>query len=76
MTGIWNDEILALLGVARPNASYDCLDVGDCGSSRQGEGEGEGFVDHILTGLVTLPRGGRPKSMNVDAYAALAETRV
>ncbi|KAI4198088.1 MAG: hypothetical protein LQ350_005529 [Teloschistes chrysophthalmus] len=76
VTGIWNDEILALLGVARPNASYDCLDVGDCGSSRQGEGEGEGFVDHILTGLVTLPRGGRPKSMNVDAYAALAETRV
>ncbi|KAL9579622.1 MAG: hypothetical protein Q9203_006615 [Teloschistes exilis] len=71
VTGIWNDEILSLLGNARPNASYDCLDVGDCGNR-----QGEGFVDHILTGLVTLPRGGRPKSMNVDAYAALAETRV
>ncbi|KAI4239433.1 MAG: hypothetical protein LQ352_007796 [Teloschistes flavicans] len=72
VTGIWNDEILSLLRAARPNTSYDCLDVGDYGTGRQGDG----FADHILTGLVTLPRGGRPKSMNVDAYAALAEVRV
>lgn len=71
VTGIWNDEILSLLKVARPNAEYDCLAVADCG-----ERHGDGFVDHLLGGLVPLPRGGRPKSMNVDAYAALAEARM
>lgn len=72
VTGIWNNEIIALLQASRPNAEYDCLDVGDCG----GERHGDGFADHILGGLVPLPRGGRPKSMNVDAYAALAEARM
>lgn len=71
VTGIWNDEILSLLRTARPKASYDCLDATD-----GGERHGDGFVDHILGGLVPLPRGGRPKSMNVDAYSALAEARI
>lgn len=71
VTGIWNDEILSLLYAARPNAEYEGLDFADCSGKR-----GEGFVDHILGGLVPLPRGGRPKSMNVDAYAALAEARI
>lgn len=71
VTGVWNDEILALLKVARPNAQYDCLDVGNDRQRRR-----DGFVDHLLGGLVPLPRGGRPKSMNVDAYTALAEARM
>ncbi|KAL8703844.1 MAG: hypothetical protein Q9201_002994 [Fulgogasparrea decipioides] len=71
VTGIWNDEILALLRTARPNASYDSLDVSDCGQRH-----GDGFTDHILGGLAPLPRGGRPKSMNVGAYGALAEARI
>ncbi|KAL8686488.1 MAG: hypothetical protein Q9218_007072 [Villophora microphyllina] len=66
VTGIWNDEILSLLRAARPNASYHCLDIG---------GDEQGFGANILSGLMTLPRGGRPKSMNVDAYAALAQER-
>ncbi|KAL8804297.1 MAG: hypothetical protein Q9182_002662 [Xanthomendoza sp. 2 TL-2023] len=70
VTGIWNDEILSLLRAARPDAEYEGLDFTDCSGRR-----GEGFVDHILGGLVPLPRGGRPRSMNVDAYAALAEAR-
>ncbi|KAL9597026.1 MAG: hypothetical protein Q9219_005401 [cf. Caloplaca sp. 3 TL-2023] len=71
VTGIWNHEILALLKGARPEAEYECLDVGDCAARNR-----SGFVDHILGGLVPLPKGGRPKSMNVDAYAALAQARV
>ncbi|KAL8647637.1 MAG: hypothetical protein Q9226_006352 [Calogaya cf. arnoldii] len=71
VTGIWNDDILSLLRAARPNAEYEGLDFADCSGKRA-----NGFVDHILGGLVPLPRGGRPKSMNVDAYAALAEARI
>ncbi|KAL8724839.1 MAG: hypothetical protein Q9166_007719 [cf. Caloplaca sp. 2 TL-2023] len=71
VTGIWNDEILSLLRAARPDAEYEGLDFADPSGRR-----GQGFVDHILGGLVPLPRGGRPKSMNVDAYAALAEARL
>ena len=71
VTGIWNDEILSLLRAARPDAEYEGLDFADCSGKRA-----DGFVDHILGGLVPLPRGGRPKSMNVDAYAALAEARI
>ncbi|KAL8999816.1 MAG: hypothetical protein Q9188_005806 [Gyalolechia gomerana] len=71
VTGIWNDQILDLLKTTRPNAEYDCLDDGDCA-----ERNGDGPADNILGGLVPLPRGGRPKSMNVDAYAALAEARM
>lgn len=71
VTGVWNDKILSLLKAARPNAEYDCLDMGG-----GGEGHGDGFMDHLPGGLVPLPRGGRPKSMNVDAYAALAEARM
>ncbi|KAI4227549.1 MAG: hypothetical protein L6R36_002315 [Xanthoria steineri] len=71
ITGIWNDEILSLLRAARPDAEYEGLDFADCSGKRA-----DGFVDHILGGLVPLPRGGRPKSMNVDAYAALAEARI
>ncbi|KAL9028778.1 MAG: hypothetical protein Q9180_007117 [Flavoplaca navasiana] len=71
VTGIWNDEILSLLRTARPEAEYDGLDFADCSGKRA-----DGFVDHILGGLMPLPRGGRPKSMNVDAYAALAEARI
>ncbi|KAL8895910.1 MAG: hypothetical protein Q9207_007956 [Kuettlingeria erythrocarpa] len=69
--GIWNDEILSLLKAVRPNAEYDCLDMADCGTPHR-----DAFADNLLGGLVPLPRGGRPKSMNVDAYAALAEARV
>ena len=71
VTGIWNDEILSLLRAARPEAEYDGLDFADCSGKRA-----DGFVDHILRGLMPLPRGGRPKSINVDAYAALAEARI
>ena len=71
VTGIWNDEILSLLKVARPEAEYECLEVGDCV-----QGHGDGYADHLLGGLLPLPRGGRPKSMNVDAYAALADARM
>ncbi|KAL8782127.1 MAG: hypothetical protein Q9213_005697 [Squamulea squamosa] len=71
VTGVWNDEILSLLRAARPDAEYEGLDFADCSGKRA-----DGFVDHILGGLVPLPRGGRPKSMNVDAYAALAEARI
>lgn len=71
VTGIWNDEILTLLRAARPDAEYEGLDFADCGTKR-----GDRFAEHILGGLVPLPRGGRPKSMNVDAYAALAESRI
>ncbi|KAL8708592.1 MAG: hypothetical protein Q9220_006528 [cf. Caloplaca sp. 1 TL-2023] len=74
VTGIWSSEILAQLRKARPQAEYDGgLDMADC-SGRRGE---SGFAESILGGLVPLSRGGgRPKSMNVDAYAALAEARM
>lgn len=71
VTGIWNDEIIALLKAARPNAEYDCLNVAECG-----ERHGDGLTNNLLGGLVPLPRGGRPKSMNVDAYARLAHQRM
>ncbi|KAL8998245.1 MAG: hypothetical protein Q9169_002649 [Polycauliona sp. 2 TL-2023] len=79
VTGIWNDEILRLLRAARPEAEYEGLDfsthggAGGVGAKRK---EGFSVGDGILGGLVPLPRGGRPKSMNVDAYAALAEARI
>ena len=77
VTGIWNEEILHLLKIARPRAEYECLDVGVSGVGRDLHGEGTGFMDtSLLGGLVPLPRGGRPKSMCVDAYGALAEARM
>ncbi|KAL8670023.1 MAG: hypothetical protein Q9168_005410 [Polycauliona sp. 1 TL-2023] len=80
VTGIWNDEILRLLRAARPEAEYEGLDFSShahCGRKNRAEG----FAPppppgNMLGGLVPLPRGGRPKSMNVDAYAALAEARI
>ncbi|KAL8761238.1 MAG: hypothetical protein Q9184_002618 [Pyrenodesmia sp. 2 TL-2023] len=71
VTGIWNDEIISLLKVARPDAEYDCLDV-----AGYAERHRDRLANNHLGGLVPFPRGGRPKSINVDEYAWLPHTRM
>lgn len=70
VTGIWNGEILKLLKEVRPDAEYDCLDLG-CNAG----GNGEGSTDRRLISSGPSSSGGRPRSINVDAYAALAGPR-
>ena len=58
--GIWNDEILALLKEARPEAAYEELGL------IEGLGGGEGLGDGRAL-------RSRPKSICVESYVALAE---
>ncbi|KAL8829422.1 MAG: hypothetical protein Q9170_006175 [Blastenia crenularia] len=64
VTGLYNDEIIALIQDARPDAEYDYLHVdegmGCCGDGR----------------AMPLPNAGRPRSVHVGAYTRLAEARM